>query len=62
MFAIHQQVIARIQRCACVGGGTAEVIGTIIGFINAPNGRWAQIAYDGGISTVKETDIIRIIQ
>lgn len=62
MYAINQQVIAKIKRCACVGGGYAEVIGHIIGFVNAPNGRWAQIAYEGGISTVKEEDIIRIIQ
>lgn len=62
MYSVNQQVVARIQRCACVGGGVAEVIGYIIGFINAPNGRWAQIAYDGGISTVKETDILRVIE
>lgn len=62
MYTVNQQVIARIQRCACVGGGVAEVIGHIIGFVNAPNGRWVQIAYDGGISTTKEEDIIRIIQ
>ena len=61
MYEVNQRVVATIQRCACVGGGKAEIIGTIIGFHNAPNGRWAQIAYDGGISTVKESDIIRII-
>lgn len=61
MYTIHQQVIAKIQRCACVGGGVAEIIGTIIGFVNAPNGRWVQIAYDGGIATTRETDIIKVL-
>lgn len=61
MFEVHQQVIAKIKRCACVGGGYAEIIGTIIGIINAPNGKWYQVAYEGGISTVKETDIIKVL-
>ena len=61
MYQVNQQVIAKIQRCACTGGGHSEVIGVIIGFVDAPNGRWAQIAYDGGIATTKETDIIRAL-
>ena len=40
MYAIHQQVIAKIQRCARVGGGYAEIIGTVIGIINAPYRDW----------------------
>jgi len=62
MYTVGQQVIAKIQRCACVGGGQAEIIGHIVGFYNTPNGRWAQVAYEGGISTLKETDIIRVIE
>lgn len=62
MYTVNQLVVAKIKRCACVGGGEAEIIGTIIGFHNAPNGRWAQIAYEGGITTTREQDIIRIIE
>ena len=62
MLKVHDRVVVRVARCACVGGGFTEEIGTIIQVVTAPNGNiWYKISHPNGINTVKETDIIKVL-
>lgn len=55
-------VLYKHQRCACVGGGTTENYGTIMGAINAPNGLFYKINTDyQGTFVVPVGNIIRIV-
>jgi hypothetical protein len=56
---VGDQVIARIARCQCVGGGTTEIEGQIIGFVADNVGGWWQISTSSGVHYVREKDIVR---
>lgn len=63
MISTHSVVAIRVARCACVGGGFTEEIGTVIQVVTAPNGnQWYKVSHPNGITTVKESDILRVIE
>lgn len=59
MFSTGQNVVAKIQRCACTGGGFTEVEGPIIGIINNTTGPWYQINTPNGVVVVSHNNILR---
>lgn len=60
MYNIRDNVLFVIHRCPCVGGGTTELIGPIVGIIEDKHGPWYQINTPSGIQYVRGSDIIRI--
>lgn len=60
MYKVGNQVVFRQHRCACVGGGITEQIGSIIGFINDPFGGWWQISTATGVFYTRSDDVIRL--
>lgn len=62
MVDVGTPVVIRITRCACVGGGHSEEMGNVIQIVTTPNGmKWYKVSHPNGISTVKETDIIKVL-
>lgn len=50
----------RQARCACVGGGFTEQIGTIVDKLNTPSGIWYKISTDyAGTFVVNPDNIIK---
>lgn len=59
MYELNQMVAAKVQRCACVGGGFTEVQGRIVNILHG--GQWYQIDQPNGIVTVKLENIIKAL-
>ena len=55
---VGDQVTATIQRCQCVGGGTTQIQGQIIGFVADNIGGWWQVSTPQGVHYVREKDIV----
>jgi hypothetical protein len=55
---VGDQVIAKISRCQCVGGGFTQVQGQLIGFVLDNHGGWWQVSTSSGVHYVRELDII----
>lgn len=61
MYTVNQHVVIKITRCACVGGGTSEAIGVIIGIINDAHGDWYQVNTSAGVQYARDHQIVRVI-
>lgn len=61
MYQINQQLLFRSEKCACTGGGFTELMGTLVGIVQAPNGPWYQINTQEGVKTVQQDKIVRIL-
>ena len=60
MYKVNDTVLARIARCACVGGGHSEIHGLIIGFIPDQFNGWYQVSTSNGVHYVRPEDILSI--
>lgn len=55
---VGDQVTAVIARCQCVGGGTTQVQGQVIGFVADNQGGWWQVSTSSGVHYVREANIV----
>lgn len=58
MYKVGDNIIAKIARCQCVGGGFTEIHGQIIGFVPDNQGGWWQVSTTQGVHYVREKDIV----
>lgn len=58
IYKVADKVIAKIARCACVGGGYTEIDGQIIGIIADQHGDWYQVSTSSGVHYVRYENIL----
>lgn len=58
MFKVGDNVTGVIQRCQCVGGGTTQIQGQLIGFVADAHGGWWQLSTSSGVHYVREKDLV----
>lgn len=61
-YTIGQKLKAMAEIPACAGSGYQEVIGVFIHKIEMPEGNWIQLVIDGEFCTVKESDILGLVE
>lgn len=61
-YTIGQKLKAMAETPECAGGGYEEVIGVFIHKIEMPEGNWIQLVIDGEFCTVKESDILGLVE
>ena len=61
MYQVGDVVRFNSPRCACVGGGTQQLDGPVVGVLLRPNSKWYQIDQPSGIVVINESNIVKKI-